>query len=99
MLAIQSIQAVTGPTLTIAVPEAFEGKQVRVVVEPIESPTLTAKEEHEALIREHIMEKPPASLKFAELWRENPNLLKGSVLRYDDPFGPACPPEDWEANL
>ena len=25
---------------------------------------------------------------------ENP--LKGSVLRYDDPFGPACPPEDWE---
>ena len=24
------------------------------------------------------------------------NPLKGSVLRYDDPFGPACPAEDWE---
>ncbi len=25
------------------------------------------------------------------------NPLKGSVLRYDDPFEPACPVEDWEA--
>ncbi len=25
------------------------------------------------------------------------NPLKGSVLKYDDPFEPACPPEDWEA--
>ncbi len=25
------------------------------------------------------------------------NPLKGSILRYDDPFGPACPIEDWEA--
>lgn len=24
------------------------------------------------------------------------NPLKGSVLKYDDPFGPACPIEDWE---
>ena len=24
------------------------------------------------------------------------NPLKGSVLRYDDPFEPACPIEDWE---
>jgi hypothetical protein len=24
--------------------------------------------------------------------------LRGSVLRDDDPFGPAVPPEDWEAN-
>lgn len=23
--------------------------------------------------------------------------LKGSVLRYDSPFEPACSPEDWEA--
>lgn len=23
--------------------------------------------------------------------------LKGTVLKYDDPFEPACPPEDWEA--
>jgi hypothetical protein len=24
--------------------------------------------------------------------------LRGSVLRYDEPFEPAVPPEDWEAN-
>jgi prevent-host-death family protein len=24
--------------------------------------------------------------------------LKGTVLRYDDPFGPAVDPMDWEAN-
>ena len=24
--------------------------------------------------------------------------LRGSVLRYEDPFGPAVPEEDWEAN-
>ena len=24
--------------------------------------------------------------------------LRGSVLSYDDPFAPACPPEDWDAN-
>ncbi len=26
------------------------------------------------------------------------NPLRGSVLRDDDPFGPAVAPEDWEAN-
>lgn len=24
--------------------------------------------------------------------------LRGAVLRYDDPFGPATDPDDWEAN-
>jgi hypothetical protein len=24
--------------------------------------------------------------------------LRGTVLRYDDPFGPAVPDSDWEAN-
>ena len=28
--------------------------------------------------------------------RNGENPLKGSILRYDDPFWPACPPEDWE---
>ncbi len=23
--------------------------------------------------------------------------LRGSFLKYDDPFEPACPPEEWEA--
>ena len=45
MQAIHSIQTVTGPTLTIAVPAAFEGKHVKVVVEPVDAPTSTAKEE------------------------------------------------------
>ena len=22
--------------------------------------------------------------------------LRGTVIQYDDPFGPACPPEDWD---
>jgi prevent-host-death family protein len=25
-------------------------------------------------------------------------VMEGSVLRYDDPFAPACDPLDWEAN-
>ena len=24
-------------------------------------------------------------------------FMRGTVLRYDDPFGPAVPPDDWEA--
>lgn len=28
-----------------------------------------------------------------------PSPLAGSVLEYDDPFGPAVPPDAWEANL
>ena len=27
-----------------------------------------------------------------------PNLLTGSVLRYDDPFEPAVDADDWEVN-
>lgn len=27
-----------------------------------------------------------------------PDDLHGTVLRYDDPFGPACDPDDWEDN-
>jgi hypothetical protein len=30
-------------------------------------------------------------------WAKIREWLKGSVLRDDDPFGPAVPPEDWEA--
>lgn len=25
------------------------------------------------------------------------NPIKGALLKYDNPFEPACPPEDWEA--
>ncbi|WP_414619229.1 hypothetical protein [Calothrix sp. CCY 0018] len=27
----------------------------------------------------------------------NPHTLKGTVIRYEQPFEPAVPPEDWEA--
>ena len=30
-------------------------------------------------------------------WPPPEHPMKGSVLRYDDPFEPACPPEEWEA--
>ena len=42
--------------------------------------------------------KPELSADLQRRLAENPNLLENSVLQYDDPFGPACPPEDWEAN-
>ena len=33
----------------------------------------------------------------AEATGQNPTLLLGTVTRYDDPFGPAAPIEEWEA--
>lgn len=33
----------------------------------------------------------------AEASGENAKLLLGTVTRYDDPFGPATAPEEWEA--
>jgi hypothetical protein len=35
----------------------------------------------------------PASLTTAEIVES----LRGSILKDDDPFGPAAPPEDWDA--
>lgn len=28
---------------------------------------------------------------------KNPTPLRGTVIRYDDPFGPATTPDEWEA--
>ena len=33
----------------------------------------------------------------AEATDENPRPLLGTVTRYDDPFGPAAPIDEWEA--
>jgi hypothetical protein len=48
-------------------------------------------------LRQILDETPPdfdTDTAFATMQITNP--LKGSVGRYDDPFGPACDPNDWE---
>ena len=41
--------------------------------------------------------KPKLELRrYVELERSPIETLRGSVLRYDDPFEPAVPEEDWE---
>jgi hypothetical protein len=47
--------------------------------------------EVEITVREATTAKPSTS------GSKSPNPLAGSVLRDDDPFGPAVPPEEWEA--
>ena len=49
--------------------------------------------EVEITIRETSATKP------ITITEKSPSPLAGSVLEYDDPFGPAVPPEEWEANL
>jgi len=97
MQAIHSIHTVTGPSLTIDLPPSLQGMQVDVVVTPIEVMQETPEEVLARKLKGMIMEKPPLSPELRKRLAENPDLLRGSVLRYDDPFGPACPLEDWEA--
>lgn len=47
----------------------------------------------ELIVREEERSQTPAAP--ADKWV---NPLRGSVLRDDDPFGPAVPAEEWEAN-
>ena len=98
METVHTIQTVTGPTLSIAVPPELHGKKVQVVLTPIEEKQEETPEQVRARkIRELTMEKPKLSPELAKQLAENPDLLKDSVIHYEDPFGPACPPEDWEA--
>jgi hypothetical protein len=96
MQSIHSIQTVTGPTLAIEVPPAFQGKQVEVVITAVEAKAQSHDEILAAKLKRLAMEKPPLSPELQKRLTENPDLLTGSVLFYEDPFGPACPPEDWE---
>ena len=48
--------------------------------------------EVEITVRESTVAKP------SQAPAKSPNPLSGSVVEYDDPFGPAVPPDDWEAN-
>jgi hypothetical protein len=98
MQAIHSIHTVTGPNIIIDLPPAFQGMQVDVVVTPIEAKQETPEEILARKLKGLIMEKPPLSPELRKRLAENPDLLRQSTPRYDDPFGPACPPEDWEVN-
>jgi hypothetical protein len=95
METIQSIQTVTGPILAIQMPAAFQAKQVKVVITAVEPSPDASEEARAAKIRALIREKPVVSPELRQRLLDNPDLLK--PLGYDDPFGPACPPEDWEA--
>jgi hypothetical protein len=98
MQAIHSIHTVTGPDLTIDLPPSFQGKQVEVVVTPIEQRDETAEEILARKLRGLIMEKPPVSAELRKRLNANPYLLRQATPPLGDPFGPACPPEDWEVN-
>jgi hypothetical protein len=98
--AIRTIQTVTGNQLIIEVPASFSGRQVEVIVLPAEE-TATKEPyapENDPRYAKYIMTPPELTEEEKKLLEENPNILHGSVLRYDDPFEPAVPPEDWEAN-
>ncbi len=43
------------------------------------------------LVEVIVLERQP------EAKTDNPYPLRGKLLKYDDPFGPAAPLEDWEA--
>lgn len=96
MNAVRTIQNVTGPTLTIDVPATFSGKQVEVIVFPLETPEPLPPELDPRYAR-YIMPKPPLTEEDKKLFAENPCPLRGTVSEYIDPFEPAVPPEDWEA--
>ena len=97
MQTLHSIHVANGPFLSIPIPAELRGKKVEVVVTAVEESQGVRETEQERKIREATMEKPKLSPELERQLRENPDLLKGSVLYYKDPFGPACPPEDWEA--
>lgn len=98
MQTIYTIQTVSGPTLSIPVPAEFNGKQVEIVVTEMEKENELSELAKLARLKGMLGKKPELSPELREQLAANPNLLEGSVIRYDDPFGPACPPEDWEAN-
>lgn len=96
MQAVRTVHKVTGPTLTVAVPAAFVGKQVEVVIQPVETPEGTLPAELDPRYSPYIMPKPPLTEEQKKEFEGNPNPLRGTVLEYADPYEPAVPAEDWE---
>ncbi len=97
MNAIHTIHMVTGPTLSIAVPAELHGKRVEVIVTALVDEQTNETAAFKAKLAAMTLEKPKLSPEWERRLAEDPTLMERSVLRYDDPFGPACPPEDWEA--
>src|SRR5262245_51594940 len=95
MNAIRTIQNVTGPTLTVNVPTELCGRQVEVVILPLDAPhpPLAAADSR---FSKYIMPKPSLSEEDKHLLAQNPYPLRGAGGEYVDPFEPAVPPEDWE---
>lgn len=95
MNTFHTIQDVTGDTLTVSVPPEFRGKRVQILVTPIDAPLPG---ELDPRYARYIKPPPPLTEEQRKEFENNPYPLRGTVLRYDDPFEPAVPPEDWEAN-
>ena len=93
--AIRTIEQLTGTSLTIAVPSDWAGKQVEVIIIPVETSKPLPPEFNPRFAR-FIMPQPPLSDEQKKELERNPFPLRGTGGEYIDPFEPAVPPEDWE---
>jgi hypothetical protein len=85
MNSIRTIHRVTGPTLTIDVPPDLSGKQVEVVIFPLEKE-----------LASYLLPKPALTEEDRKLFQKNPYPLRGTGGELNDPFEPAVPEQDWE---
>lgn len=97
MQVIRAIQIVEGNQSVIPLPPEWAGKKVEVMVRVL-SPEEQSLAPSEPKVLP-IMERKPLSPRLQKMIDDNPNILHGSVLKYEDPFGPACPIEDWDSEL
>ena len=77
MQSIHTIQTVTGPTLAIEMPPAFQGKQVKIVITPMESPNSPARDTGWEETGSPFMEKPELSDEMKKRLAEDPTLQPG----------------------
>lgn len=96
MGAFRTIHKVTGPTLTVAVPLDFAGKQVEVVIQPVEISETPERAGIEPRHMPYLLRKPPLTEEDRKLCERNPYPLRGTGGELIDPFAPAFPEDDWE---
>src|SRR6266478_6503879 len=95
----RTFQTVAGPQLVVDLPERFQGRTLEVTIVPVEDVEgKPIPPEEDPRYARYIQKRPELTEEQKKLLAENPYPLRGTVLRYDDPFEPAVPPEDWEAN-